>query len=125
MNFLAGMIAGLGVPGLILVGAMALSGLSGAAAITAALAAIGPGGMLGGLATLGTMAALMYSLGEAGISRLFKLSVETMIKNGETYEGIKEKINGYLITPRLKKELVGMIDTEQREYEKMIEGGLK
>ena len=46
-------IAGLGVPGLVLVMLMTASPLTGAAAITSSLAALGPFGMLGGIATLG------------------------------------------------------------------------
>lgn len=43
MDKIISKVAALGVPGLILVVAIAASGLSGAAAITVALAALGPG----------------------------------------------------------------------------------
>lgn len=47
-------VAALGLPGVILVVTMAVTGLTGAAAITAALAALGgPFGMLGGITVLG------------------------------------------------------------------------
>lgn len=56
MDKIISKVAALGVPGLILVVAIAASGLSGAAAITVALAALGPGGIIGGIATLSLLA---------------------------------------------------------------------
>jgi hypothetical protein len=54
LDTVASKIAALGVPGLVLVVAMAFTGFAGAAAITAALAMLGgPLGMLGGIAVLG------------------------------------------------------------------------
>lgn len=47
MDRIVNKIAGLGVPGIMLMVAISMTGLSGAAAITAALALLGPGGMLG------------------------------------------------------------------------------
>lgn len=52
MDRIVNKIAGLGVPGIMLMVAISMTGLSGAAAITAALALLGPGGMLGGIAFL-------------------------------------------------------------------------
>ncbi len=40
-------IVSIGVPGIMLLVAISMTGLSGAAAITAALALLGPGGMIG------------------------------------------------------------------------------
>ena len=45
-------IAALGVPGLVFMVAIELTGLAGAAALTTALAALGPGGIVGGVMTL-------------------------------------------------------------------------
>ena len=54
MDKLVNKIVALGVPGLVLLIAMHLTGFAGAAALTAALASLGgPLGMLGGLAVLG------------------------------------------------------------------------
>lgn len=52
MDRIVNKIAGLGVPGIMLMVAISMTGLSGAAAITAALALLGPGEMLGGIAFL-------------------------------------------------------------------------
>jgi len=48
-------IAALGLPGVVLLIAMATTGFTGAAAITAALAMLGPGGMIGGIMFLGVI----------------------------------------------------------------------
>ena len=45
-------IVSIGVPGIMLMVAISMTGLYGAAAITAALALLGPGGMIGGVVTL-------------------------------------------------------------------------
>lgn len=61
-------IAALGLPGIILVGTMAATGLTGAAAITAALAFLGgPAGMLGGIAMLGLTGLIADALTKLGL----------------------------------------------------------
>jgi len=61
----------LGVPGLLLLVAMSITGLAGAAAITAALAALGgPFGMLGGVAMLGITALVADGLATYGVDKL-------------------------------------------------------
>lgn len=62
MDRIVNKIAGLGVPGIMLMVAISMTGLSGAAAITAALALLGPGGMLGGIAFL-----LLAEIGRAHV----------------------------------------------------------
>lgn len=52
LDKVASTIAGVGVPGLILIVAVGATGLAGGAAVTAGLAALGPGGMVGGVLTL-------------------------------------------------------------------------
>ncbi|MFB2971368.1 hypothetical protein ACE1CD_20575 [Aerosakkonema sp. BLCC-F183] len=60
-----------GLPGVILVIAMAATGLTGAAAITAALAFLGgPAGMLGGIAVLGVVGLISQGLAQYGIDAL-------------------------------------------------------
>ena len=60
-------IAALGVPGMVLLAAMAVSGFSGAAAITAALALLGgPLGMLGGIGLLGILGLIAMGLTKYG-----------------------------------------------------------
>ena len=64
MDRIVNKIAGLGVPGIMLMVAISMTGLSGAAAITAALALLGPGGMLGGIAFLLLAGAVTSALTE-------------------------------------------------------------
>ncbi len=64
-------VAGLGLPGVILVVTMAATGLTGAAAITAALAFLGgPAGMLGGIAVLGLAGLITDALTKVGLEDL-------------------------------------------------------
>ena len=66
-------IAALGVPDLVLVVAMALTGFAGAAAITTRLAALGgPFGMLGGIALLVILALVSKALAQYGFEAIFK-----------------------------------------------------
>ncbi|MCL1472425.1 hypothetical protein [Argonema antarcticum] len=61
-------VAALGLPGVVLVIAMATTGLTGAAAITAALAILGgPAGMLGGIAVLGLTALIADALAKLSL----------------------------------------------------------
>jgi hypothetical protein len=57
-----------GVPGLILMCAMAVSGFSGAAAITVGLASIGSAGMLGGIGVLVTVGVVIAKFGPTDVS---------------------------------------------------------
>ena len=63
-------IAALGLPGVILLIAMAVTGLTGAAAITTALAMLGPGGMIGGIALLGVVGIAADALSKFGLEAL-------------------------------------------------------
>lgn len=105
-------IAALGVPGLILVVAMAATGFSGAAAVTAALAALGPGGMIGGIALLGVVGLLSQGLTEFGFNAIFSGVVKELYKKGETKTSIANKIEKYPVSKALKRKL-------KEELEKM------
>lgn len=112
MEKLISKVAALGVPGLMLVVAMAASGLTGAAAITAALAALGPGGMLGGIAFLGVAGLLAHGLTEFGFDAIFTGVVKELYKKGETKSSILNKIQKYPVSKSLKRKL-------KEEIEKM------
>lgn len=74
-------IAGLGVPGLVLLTAMSATGFAGAAAITTALASLGgPLGMLGGIALLGTLALISRGLASYGFDAIFDGVLEELRK---------------------------------------------
>jgi hypothetical protein len=70
------LLAAAGVPGLVLLAAMAVSGFSGAAAITVALASLGgPAGMLGGIGLLVTLGIVIakYGVADLGTALVRKL----------------------------------------------------
>ena len=100
-------IVALGVPGLVLVVAMALTGYAGAAALTAALAALGgPVGMLGGLGVLGLLALISKALSERGFKTVFKMVLKRLIAKGHSIEEIRVTVDGYwFISATMKTEL--------------------
>ncbi|MBA7654150.1 hypothetical protein ES703_62025 [subsurface metagenome] len=105
-------IAGLGVPGLVLLFAMTLTGYAGAAAITTALAALGgPFGMLGGIGLLVLLALISKALSKWGIEKIAKAVIQKLIEKSETKEGILEKIESYwFISKDLKLKIKDYIE---------------
>ena len=106
----AEILAGLGVPGLVLVFVMAASPWFGAAAITSALAAIGPFGMLGGIATLLVLTFIASHLAAFGFEQVFQAVLIKLIADGKTKKDILQTINGYPISKELKRKLRGFIE---------------
>ena len=98
-------IAGLGVPGLVLVMLMTASPWVGAAAITSSLAALGPFGMLGGIATLGVLAFISRAITKFGFEKVFSAVLVKLREDGKTCEEIREEINKYPISKELKRKL--------------------
>ena len=105
MDKLIAKIAALGVPGLVLLVAINISGYAGGAAIVTALSALGPGGIIGGIATLGLIGIIMHGLTEFGLDAIFGAVVKQLIINGETQESILGKIQNYPISRNLKSRL--------------------
>jgi len=63
------LLAAAGIPGLVLLAAMAISGFTGAAAITVALSSLGgPAGMLGGIGVLVTLGVVIAKYGVTDVS---------------------------------------------------------
>ena len=110
MDKVVSKIVALGVPGLIFMVTLTLTGLSGAAAITAALAMIGPGGMIGGLITLGMAGVISHAIAEYGFDALFIAVVKELYKRGETKESIKSKIEKYPISKELKLKTIDALN---------------
>jgi len=99
-------IAGLGVPGLVLLTAMSATGFAGAAAITTALASLGgPLGMLGGIALLGTLALISRGLASYGFDAIFDAVLEELRKQGKSAGDISAEISSYPL-PRFIKDAV-------------------
>jgi hypothetical protein len=98
-------IAALGFPGIVLIIAMATTGLSGAAAITTALAMLGPGGMLGGIMFLGVIGIASDSLSKYGLAAILKGVYAERIRKGESLEAVLREISNLWISTDLKREL--------------------
>ena len=106
MDKIAGQIAGFGIPGLVLIVAMAATGFAGAAALTTALAALGgPFGMLGGIALLGVLMLISKAIAEYGFEAIFKAVLNELYKKGKTKDEILNTITGYPISSDLKRSL--------------------
>lgn len=117
LDKVAEILAGLGVPGLVLVVVMAASPFFGAAAITASLAAIGPFGMLGGIATLLVLAFIASNLTKFGFKQLFQAVLIKLKEDGKTKEEILEIIDSYPISKELKRKLRELIEEYYEENE--------
>ena len=112
MDKIVDKIAALGVPGLVLLVAMAVVGWTGAAAITAALAALGgPLGMLGGIAVLIVLALISKGLATYGFEALFKATVKKLHARGVTNAEIRRKVDGYPISKDLKLKILDYLDS--------------
>ena len=110
-------IAALGVPGLVLVVAMGVSGYAGAAALTTALAALGgPMGMLGGMAVLGLLTLISQGIAAYGLEAVFEAVVEELANQGKTKEQISEEIESYPIPGFIKKWIKDAVLTRIKSF---------
>jgi hypothetical protein len=99
-------IAALGVPGLVLLVAMAITGWSGAVAITVALALLGgPFGMLGGIAVLGILGLISQGLAGYGFEQIFRGVVDELRKQGKSKSDIEREVQNYPISSDLKLKI--------------------
>jgi hypothetical protein len=106
MDQIVNKIAALGVPGLVLLVVMAISGWSGAVAITTALALLGgPFGMLGGIAVLGVLALISQGLADYGLERIFQAVVDELVRKGKSKDAIAKEISSYPISLELKLKI--------------------
>ena len=111
MDKVVGVIASLGVPGLVLLVAMAVTGWAGAAAITAGLASLGgPFGMLGGIAMLGVFLLIARAITKFGFESVFKAVLTKLKEDGMTNDEIIQKIENYPISNDLKLKLKEFIN---------------
>ena len=103
-------IVSIGVPGIMLMVAISMTGLYGAAAITAALALLGPGGMIGGVVTLLVAGAVASAISEYGFDALFRAVIKKMYRNGETKESIRAKIERGPWSKKLKTKAISELE---------------
>ena len=106
MDKIVSKIAGLGVPGLVLVIAISTSGLAGGAAIVVALSTLGgPFGMVGGLALLGMLVLISNALAKFGFERVFEGTLKKLREKGMSKSEILQKVDRYPISRELKLKL--------------------
>lgn len=111
MDEVVSKLVALGVPGLVLLVAIAISGAAGGAAIVAALAFLGgPFGMLGGLATLALITLVSDSIGKYGVHTIFRNVVDGLVEKGKSKRQIRKEIDSYPITKGLKNKLHEHLD---------------
>jgi len=97
MNEVVKFIAGLGVPGLVLLVAMGVVGWSGAAAIAAGLAL--PGGpfcMIGNIALLGVLGYISQAITQFGLEEVYRQTLDQLKRQGKSK---KKQVQSYLPPP--------------------------
>lgn len=115
LDELVSQLAAIGIPALVLLLTMASTGLAGAAAMTASLSLLGPGGMFGGILTLLVGGVLTEVVTRFGIETVISLVIARMYQNGETQASIEERINGMLISKKLKLKIIAKFKELQPE----------
>uniref|UniRef100_A0A2P1CZH6 Uncharacterized protein n=1 Tax=Phormidium sp. LP904e TaxID=2027342 RepID=A0A2P1CZH6_9CYAN len=104
-------LAGLGLPGVILI-LMAASAAGSNAVVTATLTALGgPFGILGGIGILGLLGVLGDVLGGYGIEAVLKLVYKERSKN-ESVNSLVQEINNLPIKDELKTTLINHLSPE-------------
>lgn len=102
MDEIISKLAGIGFPAVVLLIAMATTGLTGAAAITAALAMLGPGGMIGGIVLLGIIGLASDALTKYGLEALLVGVYQERISQGESKINLSQEIDKLPISRELK-----------------------
>ena len=100
-------IAGFGVPGLVLLVAIQVSGWAGAAALTTALAALGgPFGMIGGICLLGVLLLASKAIAKWGFDTVFMAVLARLRAEGLSDETIRTKVESMPVSQSLKLRTV-------------------
>lgn len=110
MDKIVDKIVGIGVPGIMLMVAISMTGLTGAAAITTALALLGPGGMVGGVITLLVAGSVASAIAEYGFDAIFRSVIKKLYKKGETKSSLKAKIENGPWSQKLKAKAISELN---------------
>ncbi|MGX7201598.1 hypothetical protein BCR22_08865 [Enterococcus plantarum] len=114
MDELLKKMAAFGVPGIVLVVAISVSGYAGGVAITVALASLGPFGMIGGIATLGVIGLISHTIADYGTEKVIQAVVKEQLKKKEQNQIIKEIWN-YPITKGLKLKVINYVENTKKD----------
>lgn len=105
MDKLVRKIAALGIPGLVLLYVIGLTGLAGGAAFTASLALLGgPLGMFGGLLVLGLGVLIVNGVSKYGLD-ILAIEVIKKLKKKHSIEKIRTVINKLPISKEIKRKI--------------------
>lgn len=115
MDWIVGKIVGFGVPGLVLLIAMGLSGGVGAAAFTTGLAAIG-GTMIGGVFVLGLVGVLSQGIARYGFEAILLRTIEQFEREGVSKEEIINRIKSYPLSGDMKRKMVDKVENVGYSY---------
>lgn len=111
MDKIIARLVSLGVPGLILLIAIATSGLAGGAAIMASLALLGgPFGAIGGILGLGLIVLISNAIAEYGAESILEGVLRGLKEKGMTKSEIIKDIDGRWISLELKLKLKAYVD---------------
>ena len=110
MDEIAKKLAGLGLPGIILVVLAVASAGSNAAIVAALTAAGGPLGILGGICLLGLVGVVGDTVGAYGIEAILKAVYSERTKN-ESIRALVKEINDLPISDELKTKLTTHVES--------------
>ncbi|WP_086444712.1 hypothetical protein [Candidatus Enterococcus lemimoniae] len=110
MDELLKKMAAFGVPGIVLVVAISVSGYAGGVA----LASLGPFGMIGGIATLGVIGLISHTIADYGTEKVIQAVVKEQLKKKDQDQIIKE-IENYPITKGLKLKVINYVENTKKD----------
>src|SRR5437588_10369307 len=106
LDKIVALLVGFGIPGLVLLVAVATAGVAGGAAVVVALAVLGgPLGMLGGIALLGVLLVISKALTEYGLEVILRRLLAGLKQKGHSKADILKTIDSYPISRGLKAKL--------------------
>ena len=106
LDKIVAILVGFGIPGLVLLIAVATAGVAGGAAVVVALAVLGgPFGMLGGIGLLGVVLLISKALAEYGLERILRRVLAGLKQKGHSKAAILKAISSYPISRSLKAKL--------------------
>jgi|GEM_PF-5658911 len=103
-------LAGLGVPGIWFLGAVAASGWAGAAAISTTLATIGgPGGMVGGVLLLIGTGLVSRAVAAFGVGKVAEALVNRLLEEGISADDIWDRVRKYPVSKSYKDRVFRLL----------------
>lgn len=104
-------LAALGIPGLVVLGIAATTGLAGGAAILVALSTMGgPFGLLGGIAAVALLALTIDAVASYGFETIAVALVNQLVANGTSRDEIRRSVRGYwMLSDSLKKKILSVL----------------